>query len=136
MDDLLTQSRAIERLAGSLKPFGGLGIQFTEIASSPSMNPRKIATLMQKVEEEARAIVEHCQKSSHNLANIVEDMIDHFTGSASGPAVVFTGENPEEFLKDMEELRFTMATVYELLNKVENVLISPEDTPIEYDAAP
>jgi hypothetical protein len=47
---------------------------------------------------------------------------------------VISGENPEEFLKNMEDLRFTMATVYELLDKLESVLISPEDKPIEYDA--
>jgi hypothetical protein len=134
MDDLLTQSRALERISDSLRPFGSFGIQFTEIVSSPSANPRKTAALMQKVKDEARGIVESCQKSSHNLANIVEDIIDNFTGSSSGPAVVFSGENPEEFLKNMDDLRFTMATVYELLDKLETVLISPEDKPIEYDA--
>jgi hypothetical protein len=134
MDDLLTQSRAIEHLSHSLKPFGSFGIQFTEIASSPSMNPRKIATLMQKVEDEARVIVENCKKSSRDLAGFVENIIDNFTGVSSSPSIVISGENPEEFLKKMENLRFTMATVYELLDKVESVLISPEDKPIEYDA--
>jgi hypothetical protein len=134
MDDLLTQSRAIERLCNSLKPFGNLGIQFTEIASTPSMNPRKIATLMQKVEDEARGIVENCKKSSRDLAGFVENIIDNYTGSSSGPAIVVSGENPEAFIKNMEELRFTMATVYELLDKLENVLISSDDKPIEYDA--
>jgi hypothetical protein len=136
MDDLMTQSRAIMHLTDSLGPFGAFGIQFTELASSPSANPRKTATLMQKVEEEAKVIVENCQKSSRNLANIVEDIIDHFTGSASGPAIVFSAENSEEFLKNMEDLRYTMATMYELLDKLENVPVSPEDKPIEYDTEP
>ena len=133
MDDLMTQSRAIMRLSDSLRPFGTFGIQFTEITSSPSANPRKTATLMQKVEDEARGIAENCQKSSRKLANIVEDIIDHFTGSASGPAIAFSGENPEEFLKNMEDLRYTMATMYELLDKLENVTVSPDDKSIEYD---
>jgi hypothetical protein len=134
MDNLMTQSRAVESLSTSLRPYGLLGIQFTEIAASPSANPRKTAILMQKVEDEAKVIVDNCKKSSRDLAGFVENIIDNFTGSPSNPAIVVSGENPENFLKNMEDLRYTMAAVYELLDKMDNVLVSPDDKPIEYDA--
>jgi hypothetical protein len=133
IDSIQSQYRHLTTLTESLKPFGALGTQFREAYANSGGSSRKILALMQKVEDEGRPIVANCKKGCHALNELLEDIIQNFTGTTGGPVILAPTEDQGEFMRNMQEIRVAMTQVFQILKMLETVQVTSDDKPLEYN---